>query len=153
MVDRVVIETGQVEHRVDEHRVQPPGGSARIRELASGFQAAAGRTEDQPEVRDAARGCRRAWRAPSPVPGLAGLSAELDQEPDHPERRQAGDLVLIARSTPLRARLSRLVGACARTFGSPLSASLARRIALGGPDQPRVGGRQQAERDRQSPAC
>ena len=31
-----------------------------------------------------------------PVPGLAGLAPELDQEPDHPERRQARYVVLIA---------------------------------------------------------
>ena len=46
--------------------------------------------ESRLKIASSMRKCSR------PVPGLAGLAPELDQEPDHPERRQARHVVLVA---------------------------------------------------------
>ena len=58
--------------------------------------AAAGRAERQSELGEPAEDPLEHDESARPVPGLARLAAELDQEPDHPERRQAGHVVLIA---------------------------------------------------------
>ncbi len=70
----------------------PPG----LADLPGRLHAAAGRPQRQSKLGEPAEDPLEHGESARPVPGLARLAAELDQEPDHPERRQAGDVVLIA---------------------------------------------------------
>ena len=47
-VDGVVIEAREVEHRVDQHGVQPPGGPARVGDLPGRLEARPAARSDSP---------------------------------------------------------------------------------------------------------
>ena len=85
----VEVESGEVEERFDQHRVQAPNAAAGSRRERQAVGSASGKAHAQAERAEAAENGIEHGRGAVPMPRVAGFATEFEQVTDHPQGCQA----------------------------------------------------------------